>query len=151
MDRGDEDKIQRLEICYHRIYESGLTDDEKSLLVNFTRTYNRLAPEEAATLRERLDGASNQGVREMEYSYFGQARQARQEGWQEGQQEGQQEGRQEGMHLMLLEMLQEKFGELPLVITDQVRAIESQDELTTLATRVRHAESLADLGLNGTA
>jgi flagellar biosynthesis/type III secretory pathway protein FliH len=84
----------------------------------------------------------------MEYSYFGQARQ---EGWQEGQQEGQQEGRQEGMHLMLLEMLQEKFGELPLVITDQVRAIESQDELTTLATRVRHAESLADLGLNGTA
>ncbi len=148
MDRGDKDKIQLMIECYRRIHESGLEDNEKSLLVNFTRTYNQLTPAEAATLRERLDGASNQGVREMEYSYFGQARQ---EGWQEGQQEGQQEGRQEGMHLMLLEMLQEKFGELPLVITDQVRAIESQDELTTLATRVRHAESLADLGLNGTA
>ncbi len=87
-------------------------------------------------LRERLDGASNQGVREMEYSYFGQARQ---------------QGIQQGMHLLLLELLQERFGELPPVITDQVRAIESQDELTTLATKVLNAESLEDLGLNGTA
>ena len=42
MDKGGEDKIQRLITCYHRIYESGLEDDEKSLLLNFSRTYNQL-------------------------------------------------------------------------------------------------------------
>ena len=136
MDRGDDDKIQRLETCYHRIYESDFSDDEKSLLLNFTRTYYQLTPEEAERLRERLDRASNQGVREMEYSYFGKIRQ---------------EAIQEGRYLMLLDMLQAKFGELPQTITDQVRAIESQEELTTLATKVSKAESLADLGLNGSA
>ena len=75
----------------------------------------------------------------MEYSYFGKLRQ---EGIQEGLQ---------GMHFILLEMLQVKFGELPPVITDQVKAIESREELTTLATKARNAESLADLGLNGAA
>lgn len=72
----------------------------------------------------------------MEYSYLGQARQ---------------EGLQEGLHLMLLEMLKVKFGELPQVITDAVKAIESQEELTTLGTKILSAESLADLELNGTA
>ena len=76
----------------------------------------------------------------MEYSYFGQARQ-----------EGRQEGRQAGMHFILLEMLQVKFGELPQVTTDRVRAIESQEELATLVTKAHNAESLEDLGLNGTA
>ena len=156
MNRGDEDKIHRLETCYHRIYESGLPDNQKSLLVNFTRTYYQLTPEEATVLRERLNQASNKEIEEMEYSYFGQARQeGRQEGMQEGKQEGMQEGRQEGMqagmHFILLEMLQVKFGELPQVTTDRVRAIESQEELASLVTKAHNAESLEDLGLNGTA
>ena len=142
MDRGDEDKIQRLITCYRRIYESGLSDDDKTLLLNFTRTYNQLTSDQVADLRERLSQGPNKGVEEMEYSFLGQAR-------QEGRQEGRQEALQ-GMHFILLEMLQAKFGELPQVITDQVRAIESQEELTTLATKARNAGSLADLGLNGT-
>ena len=48
-------------------------------------------------------------------------------------------------------MLKVKFGELPQVITDAVKAIESQEELTTLGTKILSAESLADLELNGTA
>ena len=55
------------------------------------------------------------------------------------------------MHLMLLEMLQVKFGELPPDTTNQVQSIESRDELTTFATKVSIAESLADLELNGSA
>lgn len=39
----------------------------------------------------------------------------------------------------------------PPVTTDKVKAIELQEELAALATKVIHAESLADLGLNGTA
>ena len=153
MDRGDEDKIQRLETCYHRIYESELSDDQKPLLVNFTRTYNQLTPEETTALRERLSQSSNRGVEEMEYSYFGKARlEGREEGLQEGIQQGRLEGRlegqQEGRHSMLLDMLQAKFGELPQVITDRVRAIESQDELAALGTKLLSAKSLEDLGLN---
>ena len=52
---------------------------------------------------------------------------------------------------MLLDMLQAKFGELPRVITDRVRAIESQDELAALGTKLLSAKSLEDLGLNGKA
>jgi hypothetical protein len=48
-------------------------------------------------------------------------------------------------------MLQVKFGELSPVTTDRVKAIESQEELAALATKVLSAESLEDLGLNGAA
>ena len=136
MDRGDEAKIERMSACYRRIYESEYEDDEKILLLNFIRTYYQLTPDESTAFDERLGQEVNREVREMEYSYFGKVRQ---------------EGRQEGIHLILLELLQVKFGELPPVITDRVRAIESQEELTGLVTKVHNAESLADLGLNGAA
>ena len=67
----------------------------------------------------------------MEYSYFGTAR-------------------QEGMHLILLDMLEATFGELPPVLTDQVKVIESQEKLAALGIKMLSAESLAGLGLNGT-
>ena len=136
MDRGDEAKIERMSACYRRIYESEYEDDEKILLLNFIRTYYQLTPDESTAFDERLGQEVNREVREMEYSYFGKVRQ---------------EGRQEGIHLILLELLQVKFGELPPIITDRVRAIESQEELTGLVTKVHNAESLADLGLNGAA
>ena len=142
MNRGDDDKIEWMLACYRRVYESGLEDDEKILLLNFTRTYYQLTPEEATAFGERL-GQESKGVREMEYSYFGKVR-------QEGLQEGLQQGLQ-GMHFILLEMLHVKFGELPQDITDQVKAIESQEELADLGTKLLSAESLADLGLNGAA
>ena len=118
-----------------------LTGELPSVGTFFKPDY-QLTPEEATAFGERL-GQESKGVREMEYSYFGKVR-------QEGLQEGLQQGLQ-GMHFILLEMLHVKFGELPQDITDQVKAIESQEELTTLATKARSAESLADLGLNGPA
>ena len=42
MDRGDEDKIQQMTECYHRIYQSELEDDEKILLLYFIHTYYQL-------------------------------------------------------------------------------------------------------------
>ena len=113
-------------------YESGLEDDENRLLLNFIRTYYKLTPEESTAFDERLGQEVNWEVREIEYSYFGKLR-------------------QEGMHLILLEMLQVKFGELPPVTADRVRTIESQEELTILVTKAINATSLEDLGLNGAA
>lgn len=80
----------------------------------------------------------------MELSYYGKVA-------QQAKQEGRHEGRQEGMHLILLQQLQNKFGELPRSTMDRVKAIQSQEELTALATKVLAAESLADLGLDGAA
>jgi hypothetical protein len=109
-----------------------LEDDENRLLLNFIRTYYKLTPEESTAFDEHLGQEVNWEVREIEYSYFEKLR-------------------QEGMHLILLEMLQVKFGELPPVTADRVRAIESQEELTILVTKAINATSLEDLGLNGAA
>ncbi len=66
-------------------------------------------------------------------------------------QEAIQQGLQQGMHVILLQQLQAKFGELPQVTIDRIQAIKSQEALTALATNVLTVESLADLGLNGAA
>ena len=86
----------------------------------------------------------------MELSYFGKLRQeATHEGLQQGRQEGRQEGLQQGMHLILLETLKAKFGELSQTATDRVKAIQSQERLTDLATKILTADSFAELGLDG--
>ena len=53
------------------------------------------------------------------------------------------------MHLILLETLKAKFGELSQTATDRVEAIQSQERLTDLATKILTADSLAELGLDG--
>ena len=98
----------------------------------------QLTPEEATAFGERL-GQESKGVREMEYSYFGKVR-------QEGLQEGLQQGLQ-GMHFILLEMLHVKFGELPQDITDQVKAIESQEELADLGTKAAQRRVIGRFGV----
>ena len=150
MDRRDRDKVPLMAECYRRIYEGSLSDNEKILLLDFIRTYYQLTPDEDTAFQNLLRQKTYREVKEMELSYYGKLRQeATHEGRQKGLQQGRQEGLQQGMHLILLETLKAKFGELPQTATDRVEAIQSQERLTDLATKILTADSLAELGLDG--
>ena len=146
MDRGNQDKIQMMGECYRRVYESSHSDDEKILLLDFIRTYYQLSANEVEGFQRLLRQGTYQEVREMELSYYGKLAQ---EATEEGLQRGIQQGIQQGIQLTLLQQLEIKFGELPQTTVNRITAIQSQDELTALATQVLTASSLADLGLDG--
>lgn len=57
------------------------------------------------------------------------------------------EARQEGMRLMLLQLLEQCFGRVPLKVRRQVAGIGSAAELQKLAKRVLQARSLQEMGL----
>ena len=57
------------------------------------------------------------------------------------------EGRVEGMQRLLLNLMKQRFGPLPLPVRRQIREISSVSELEGLAGRLLTASSLADLGL----
>ncbi len=160
MDRGNQDKIQMMGECYRRVYESSHSDDEKILLLDFIRTYYQLSANEVEGFQSLLRQGTYQEVREMELSYYGKLAQEAteeglqrgiQQGIQQGIQRGIQQGIQQGIQLTLLQQLEIKFGELPQTTVNRITAIQSQDELTALATQVLTASSLADLGLDGAA
>jgi len=46
--------------------------------------------------------------------------------------------------------LQEKFGEVPSTVIEQVEAISAQEELKQLLRKFVHANSFAEMGLDGT-
>ena len=62
---------------------------------------------------------------------------------QKGRSEGRQEGRQEGMQGLLLDLLTEKFGALPVWATERLRSA-SGEELHAWAKRVLHSPSLEE-------
>jgi putative YhgA-like transposase/uncharacterized protein DUF4351 len=92
------------------------------------------------TLTEWLNGAERKGRNE------GRA-EGRAEGRNEGRKVGRQEGKVEGMRQLVLQLLEQRFGTLPLGVRRRVRAIESPKELGALAERVLVAGSLAEMGL----
>jgi predicted transposase YdaD len=65
----------------------------------------------------------------------------------EGLREGRQEGKVEGMRTLLLQMLAQRFGRVPIRIRRRVAEISSDQELRKLAREALVAESLQDLGL----
>jgi hypothetical protein len=134
MERGNRDKIQLMGECFRRVYQSPFTDAEKTLLLDFIRTYYQLTTDEAEAFEALLRQQTYQEVREMELSYYGKM----------AQQEAQEEVKQ-----VLLEQLTTKFGELASDTVSCVRAIQSRDELRLLAKKVLTANSLTELGLNG--
>jgi hypothetical protein len=62
---------------------------------------------------------------------------------QKGRSEGRQEGRQEGMQGLLLDLLTEKFGALPVWATERLQSA-SGEELHAWAKRVLHSASLEE-------
>ena len=77
--------------------------------------------------------------------------QGRQEGIQQGRQEGIQQGMQQGKQSFLRQLLNAKFGQLPALIDQKIRAITSEQELDRLGMRVLTADSLDEMGLDGQA
>ena len=67
-----------------------------------------------------------------------------------GRSEGIEKGRAEEAHETLLEQLQEKFDSVPETTTQRVLAISSVEELRRLLRQIIHANSLAEMGLDGT-
>jgi hypothetical protein len=65
----------------------------------------------------------------------------------EARQEGRHAGRVEGMRILLLQLLEQRFGSLPPQVRRKVRALSSAKRLEELAKRVLVAESLAEMGL----
>lgn len=71
----------------------------------------------------------------------------RAEGWREGKKEGRREGMERGAQKMLLRLLTQRFGRLPVGVRQRIEEIDSVDRLIRLAERVLTAHSLEDLGL----
>jgi hypothetical protein len=126
------------------------------------RTYYQLTTDEVEAFEARLRQQTYQEVREMEQTYYSRlaremAREVAQEVVQEvareaaqqAAREAAQEGMRYGIRHILLQQLTTKFGELTPDTINRVQAIQSQDELTLLATKVLTANSLTELGLNG--
>ena len=77
-----------------------------------------------------------------------------QKGIIKGRAEGRVEGRVEGELIArretLLALLRGKFGEVPSTIVEQVEATSSKEKLEDLLRRLIHADSFAEVGLDGT-
>jgi hypothetical protein len=67
----------------------------------------------------------------------------RAEGWREGQREGMEQGARK----VVLRLLGQRFGRVPVSVRRRVEEIDSVDSLIRLAERVMTARSLEDLGL----
>ena len=67
-----------------------------------------------------------------------------------GRAEGIEKGRAEEARETLLEQLREKFDPVPETTTQRVQAISSVEELRRLLRQIIHANSLAEMGLDGT-
>jgi len=50
----------------------------------------------------------------------------------------------------LLDLLREKFGEVPSTIVQQVEAISAKEKLEEFLRRLIHSNSFAEIGLDGT-
>jgi flagellar biosynthesis/type III secretory pathway protein FliH len=65
----------------------------------------------------------------------------------EGREEGRNAGQVEGMRLILLQLLEQRFGALPPQVRRKVKSLSSTKRLGELAKRVLVAGSLAEMGL----
>ncbi len=73
---------------------------------------------------------------------------ARREGRKEGRREGKDEGWIEGTREMLLGLMKERFGRVPLAVRRQIKALDSKVELQRLSKKLLSAGSLEELGFH---
>ena len=76
-------------------------------------------------------------------------REGEEKGRKKGLQEGEKSGRKKGMRSMLLRLLAQRFGKLPLQVRRQVAALRSASELERLLDRALVAGSLEELESGG--
>jgi len=66
----------------------------------------------------------------------------------EGRKEGKDEGRIEGMREVLLGLMKQRFGRVPVAVRQQIKALDSQAELRRLSKKLLSAGSLEEMGFN---
>lgn len=140
MNRGKLTRAELKAACLRRIAEARLPEDSRILLVDCVATYLELTPAEISEYATLNPEGGNPAMRVMEMSWGDRLR-------AEGRKEGRREGMEHGARKVLLRLLAQRFGRLPVGVRRQVEEIDSVDRLTRLAGRVLKARSLEDLGL----
>jgi len=140
MNPGKLARVELKEACLRRIAGARLAEASRILLVDCVATYLELTPEEVSEYATSDIGGGNPTMRLTEMSWGDRLRA---EGWEKGY--------REGMELcarkVLLRVLTQRFGRLPVAVRRRVEEIDSVDRLIRLAERVLTARSLEDLGL----
>ena len=119
-----------------RLYERGYSREEIIALFKFIDWVIRLSDEEEIRLRDEIKTLEE--VKKMPY-ITSVERIGRAEGLQQGLQQELQ-----GLQQMVLEALDERFGELPETVSDAIHQIQDREQLRLLLRQVIRSESLAE-------
>ena len=127
-------KLNALQI----VVKSNLTEGDKLFLIKMVETY--LPVGQVFDAQEEV----MQALAEVELTWVDRALQ---EGEQKGRQEGRQEGVQAGMRQLLLLLLAQKFGDLPVEFVERLNAITDPATFAQLSSQVLTAQRLSDITL----
>ena len=137
MNHGQLSKPCLKALCLSGIAQSNINEVQAALLAYFVDTYlplNEAEEEEFQKLIQQEEVIAMQFITSWE-----------RQGIIKGRAEGELLARRE----TLLDLLQEKFGELPSIVAQQVEAISSKEELEPLLRKLIHANSFSEMGLDG--
>ena len=141
MDGGTFSKPRLKAICLSGIAQSDINEVQSALLAFFVETYlplNEAEEEEFQKLIQKEEVVVMQFITSWE-----------RKGIIKGEHQGIIKGELTARRETLLLQLQEKFSEVPSTVVQQVEAISSKDELEQLLRKFVHANSLAEMGLDG--
>ncbi len=133
MNRGDISHPRLKAICLNGIATSNITQAQSALLAHFVETYLPLTEAE----QEEFEGLIHR--EEVSVMQFITS-------WER---QGITKGLLQARREVLLSLLGEKFGTVPPLISQQVQTIESSEALDRLLRQLIHANSIAELGLDG--
>ena len=130
--------------CLRRVGESEVAGGRKEILVNWVETYVELTPEDAAEFRHLLEQEENREVQEMEMTWLGRAE-------AQGVEKGLAQGMEKGIEVLrgvVLDLMDQRFGEMPAQVRQRVQAIDSMDTLAQISRRILTVSSIEDLHLS---
>jgi len=122
-------------LMMQHVAQSNLDDARKFLLLNLIETYFALKAEEKEVFNRFIAQPEFREVRIMQVTWADRMKL---------------EGEVRGKRETLLRLLSLKFGQLPEEVRARVQAIESPEELDVYIDRFVFANSLAEMGLEGT-
>jgi uncharacterized protein YggL (DUF469 family) len=125
MNHGKLSKPRLKAMCLSGIAQSEITEVQAAILACFVDTYLPLTQAEEVEFQQLIQ---REEVTVMEFVTSWERR---------------------GLREALLSLLDEKFGSLPETVTQQVQSIDSEKELDRLLRQLIHANSLAEMGLDG--
>ncbi|NUO83286.1 hypothetical protein HUU05_24710 [candidate division KSB1 bacterium] len=97
-------------------------------------------------IKSIVSEATMTDIKWEELPYIGDRIKAKKkEAWEEGRQEGRHEGGVLGMHELLLDVLNSRFGNVPVKTIRAIHTVQSPSKLKTLARKSLKAESLAEV------